>query len=278
MTTLQTIMRANGIVADPDLVLAACTKSGLAPSIMCAKLMRESGGGRNVFGSDRVAYPTSGAYTKSTKTVTRAAVQAYLKWRGAGPAAGRGGRQNGVGPSQLTWWTLQDEAERRGGLHLPGPNLDVGAAEFKRLLDKADGDLRAAAGEYNGGIRWREYGAAVEYAEWMVTQSARWQTLLNGSGSTLPATAPGSDLPTLRAGERSENVRRLQAWARTYPWPPAAKIPLVPATGYYGAQTIELVAAIQRYREVTGTDADGTIVGPRTNRSLAVLGYPWESR
>lgn len=268
-------MRANGIVADPDQVIAACTKCGLPLPIMCAKLRKESYGGRNVFGNDRVAYPTSGPYTAATEDVTRDATEAYLHWRGPGPAAGTSGRQNGVGPSQLTWWSLQDEAQRRGGLHLPQPNLDVGAAEFKRLLDRNRGDLRAAAGEYNGGGNWRRYQAAVAYAAWMVAETTRWTTLLNGSGSTLPATSPGADLPTLRAGERSENVRRLQDWSNWYPWAPA--LPVVPETGFYGAQTTALVAAMQRRVGVTGSDADGRIIGPRTNAALAALGYPDKS-
>lgn len=274
MATTQDIMREHSIVADPDLVITACTKTGLPLNIMCAKLRRESYGGRNVFGNDRVAYPTEGPYTADTEDVTREAVDAYLAWRGPGPAAGSSGRQNGVGPSQLTWWSLQDAAEAKGGVHLPGPNMEVGAAEFKRLLDKNGGDLRAAAAEYNGGGNWRDSTAAVAYGDAMVSDAAQWQTWLNGAGSPPPATVPGADLPALAYGERSENVRRFQDWSNWFNWVPA--LPVVSETGYYGTDTRELVRRIQVKAGITGPGSDGTAVGPKTNGYLAGLGYPYK--
>lgn len=274
MATLQEIMRAGGIVADPDLVIAACTKTGLPLNIECAVLDKESYSGRNVFGNDNVAYPTSGPYTADTVDVTREAVEAYLAWRGPGPGAASSGRQNGVGPNQLTYWDLQDEAEARGGLHLPGPNMETGCARLKKLLDANGGDLRTAAGLYNGGKNWQQ-NAGATYAEFVVNRSSLWTTRFNGAGTTPPPATPGADLPTIRYGERSENVRRLQDWSNWYAWSPVVKV--VSETGYYGNDTKEMVRQIQQRLGVTGSDADGSIVGPRTNAGLAARGYPNKS-
>lgn len=77
------------------------------------------------------------------------------------------------------------------------------------------------------------------------------------------------DLPTLRYRERGEAVYRLQLFL-TRNFPSYAKFS---PTAYYGEQTVAAVAEFQRRTGVTGPDADGTIVGPRTNEQLYRLGY-----
>lgn len=86
----------------------------------------------------------------------------------------------------------------------------------------------------------------------------------------------GSELPTLRYGMRdSAAVANLQAFlARVFPsYAGALGLPLLPATGNYLDQTKAWVAEFQRRVGITGPDADGSIVGPRTNAALAEHGY-----
>lgn len=80
-----------------------------------------------------------------------------------------------------------------------------------------------------------------------------------------------TELLTLRYGMRDNPaVANLQAFLRR-------KFPSyaggLPATGNYLDQTKAAVAEFQRRAGVTGSDADGTIVGPRTNTALAGFGY-----
>jgi peptidoglycan hydrolase-like protein with peptidoglycan-binding domain len=44
-------------------------------------------------------------------------------------------------------------------------------------------------------------------------------------------------------------------------------------TGFYGPFTVRAIAEFQRRTGVTGPDADGTIVGSRTNAALWAEGY-----
>lgn len=87
-----------------------------------------------------------------------------------------------------------------------------------------------------------------------------------------PAPAPSSSsLPTLRLGMRGDaGVAALQRFlAAVFP----AYAGSLPPTGNYLEQTRAAVREFQLRAGVTGADADGTIVGPRTNAALARFGY-----
>jgi N-acetyl-anhydromuramyl-L-alanine amidase AmpD len=84
-----------------------------------------------------------------------------------------------------------------------------------------------------------------------------------------PAPAPHADLPTLQYGQTSDAVHKLQEFlTRTF----GSYNKYVP-TGYYGDKTVEGVKEFQRRVGITGPDADGRIVGPRTNAKLWDYGY-----
>lgn len=109
-----------GILMPLRMLLAARdAKLPLAAAAAC--LIKETGGGRNVFGSDPTIFAGAGE-------VTEAKYRAYLAQRGP---KGRGGMQ-GVGPTQLTWYSFQDEADRLGGCWRPDVNMRVG---FTLLAD-----------------------------------------------------------------------------------------------------------------------------------------------
>lgn len=62
---------------------------------------------------------------------------------------GRGpGGQQGVGPMQLTHWSLQDEADREGGCWVPAPNVRVGCRHLVRLA-RQGASLRDTLSRYN---------------------------------------------------------------------------------------------------------------------------------
>lgn len=93
--------------------------------------------------------------------------------------------------------------------------------------------------------------------------------------SPAPAPTPaqdGSHLPSLSYGMRNDDrVKSLQRWLNAYPWRPA--LPLLPVTGNYLGQTQGVVRRAQAQVGVTGSDADGSVVGPRTNRAFWARGW-----
>lgn len=92
-----------------------------------------------------------------------------------------------------------------------------------------------------------------------------------GSGAVPPpAPAPTGD-PTLTRGMMNNpDVRKLQAFlARVF----KSYAGNLPATGNYLDQTVLVVKEFQKRAGVTGSDADGTIVGPRTWAALRRYGW-----
>jgi hypothetical protein len=77
----------------------------------------------------------------------------------------------------------------------------------------------------------------------------------------------GSHLPSLSYGMRGDpRVASLQRFLNAAPWNP--ELPLLPVTGNYLGQTQGVVRRAQAQVGVTGADADGSVVGARTNRAF----------
>lgn len=91
-----------------------------------------------------------------------------------------------------------------------------------------------------------------------------------------PAGRSASPLPTLQYGMRADSrVIALQRYLNAYPWNPA--LPLLTPLGNYLEQTRAVVKSAQAQCGVTGPDADGSIVGPRTSSAFAArpcAGFP----
>lgn len=121
----------------PFLTVAAALKADVKPQTALACLSCETGDGSNVFGCDWGPQNGQPPFCGDTVTVSR-----YRAMR-------RSGRQNGVGPTQLTSKELQDEADRRGGCARPYPNMVVGFRHLGKLI-RAHGVEKGAA-RYNGG-------------------------------------------------------------------------------------------------------------------------------
>jgi hypothetical protein len=93
-----------------------------------------------------------------------------------------------------------------------------------------------------------------------------------------PATPPpaldGSSLATLSYGMRNDSrVAAFQRQSNAFPWAP--ELPVVPATGNYLDQTKDLVRRLQAQCGITGPDADGSVIGPRTKTELARRSFRW---
>ncbi len=74
----------------------------------------------------------------------------------------------------------------------------------------------------------------------------------------------------LREGDTGPAVAALQRWLNAV-FPSYSRIDLEPQR--YGPATVAVVREFQRRAGVTGADADGTLVGPRTWAALAAHGY-----
>jgi hypothetical protein len=246
------VLTQNGI-RNAQLVVEAAQIAGLELASAAAMLEKESAGGRNVWGHDGV--PTGGAYVKGAE-VTRSAYMAYKR----ALELGKAGRQ-GVGPCQLTYGPFQDQADDMGGCWEPTFNIRVGFRVLQGLI--ASYGVRDGFRRYNGSGE-----AAVRYADDVMAKRAAWQARL--SGSTSPAPSTGGTPGTLRQGDTGPAVAKLQAWLNRM-YPAYSRIDINPQR--YGPQTVGVIREFQRRSGVTGPDADGTIVGPRTWAALLAAGY-----
>ena len=239
-------LQAGGIKA-PETAIAESRRAGLDLAYACALLQKESGGGANVFGHDR---DRSGRYIFPARdgavAVTEELYREYKRRRGP---TGKGGMQ-GVGPTQLTWWEFQDEADREGGCWKPAVNMRVG---FRRLAA-----LMREHGEADGARRYNGSGdAAVAYSADLREKARAWQARL--AGVPVPA-AP----QLLRRGDEGQLVEKL-----------TKRLSYVRRKGSRdryldGARKrldAEAEAAVKAFQRDHGLDDDG-VVGPKTALKL----------
>jgi hypothetical protein len=188
MTSAAEVLAAGGILRAPEVIELAAA-AGLDLAAAATMLIKESGGGRNVWGSDGVVV-APGTYVKGA-AVTKSA---YLAYRAA-VVAGRAGRQ-GCGPTQLTYGGYQDQADQAGGCWDWRANVSTGFRALQALI-KAKG-LRDGFRAYNG------TGPAAEaYATASITLYNTWRSRLAGATSSTPE----DDMPSLdevRAVVRAE--------------------------------------------------------------------------
>jgi hypothetical protein len=215
------VLAAGGIVRAAEVATIAA-RAGLDLASAATLLDMESAGGHNVWGHDGV--DPCEAYIKGGK-VTRENYAAYLKIRGA-----RHQRSQGVGPTQLTWWELQDQADRRGGCWDWATNCAVGFEHLAALIGTHG--VRDGFRAYNGAGE-----AARAYAAKAIGIRDSWRARLAGCART-----------TVRRGDRGELVEQVQAAVG------------VPADGIFGPAT---EGAVRRWQATRGLVADG-IVGPAT--------------
>lgn len=133
-------------------------RAGISLSLAYALVEQETWNGKNVFGHD----PTSSIPRAWRGTYVTA--EKYRYYKGRRPRYG----MQGVGPLQLTWYAIQDKADRLGGCHVPKYNLRVGFATLAALIRTYG---------YAGGVRrYNGSGAAAEaYSRSVRTRAVKWR-------------------------------------------------------------------------------------------------------
>ena len=156
------VLAARGILRAPEVVELAAA-AGLDLAAAAVLLIKESGGGNNLWGFDPV--PTGGSYDKGG-VVTRGD---YLAYRAA--RAQRTAGQQGCGPTQLTLDAFQQRADAAGGCWDWRANCLTG---FRILRD-----LIAQYGERGGFRRYNGSGPAAErYADDAMARLGQWRAWL----------------------------------------------------------------------------------------------------
>jgi hypothetical protein len=231
--------------------------AGLDLAAAATMLELESGGGRNIFGHDAV--PTAGTYTPGGP-VTSSNYAAYK----AAVRAGRAGRQ-GVGPSQITYGPYQDACDQQGGCWDWRTNARYGFGVLAGLI--------RSYGTRDGFRRYNGSGVAAQaYATKAMAKYATWQARLAGVDTTVLVSSTTSTAGGTYAqeGDTGARVAALQTFLNTS-FPSYSHIDLGPQR--YGPQTVAVVKEFQRRAGVTGPDATGETVGPRTLAALQSYGY-----
>lgn len=169
-------LNAWGILRAAEVVEIAAG-AGLELASAATMLEKESGGGRNVWGHDGVN--TGGFYNKGSD-VTR---EAYETWK---PHRAQLGSQ-GVGPTQLTYPPLQDQADRLGGCWDWRTNVTVG---FRQLAE-----LQRQYGIRGGFRRYNGSGPGAErYADDAMAKRGKWLARIGPVSPPAPP-APPPPLP-----------------------------------------------------------------------------------
>lgn len=94
-----------------------------------------------------------------------------------------------------------------------------------------------------------------------------WDVVLTRAGATPDPGAPSGTYCRMR--DRGERVMKLQQFMTSM----FHSYNMYRPTGFYGLATRDGVAEFQKRTDITGSDADGTIVGPRTLAKLAEFGF-----
>jgi peptidoglycan hydrolase-like protein with peptidoglycan-binding domain len=93
--------------------------------------------------------------------------------------------------------------------------------------------------------------------------------MLPGLVGANPSTPAPASEPYCRLRDRNDRVMKLQQFmTTTFP-----SYNLYRPTGFYGLATVEGVKEFQKRTGITGPDANGEIVGPRTLRELGKFGF-----
>lgn len=96
----------------------------------------------------------------------------------------------------------------------------------------------------------------------------------DGAAPTPTAPVTPTSMATLQYGMRNDSrVAAFQRQSNAYNWQP--ELPLLEPYGNYLDKTRDVVRRAQVQMGITGEDADGSIIGPRTKAELARRGFRW---
>jgi hypothetical protein len=159
-----------------QVIVEEAQRVGLDLALACALVAQESGG-RNIFGCD--LGPVGDRPPYCHQEITRDRVQKLID----SPF------MNGVGLTQLTWFTFVDEAEALGGAHIPRNQCRVGFQLLKKYREKYP--YLEAFGAYNAGEANRHSTQATRYAAHLAERHRLWKALV-GNGVDAAARLPGA--------------------------------------------------------------------------------------
>jgi len=240
-STVNERLRAGGIL-DPGTAIAEAQRAGLPLKLACAMLEKESAGGHNVFGHDR------GTIFAGAGAVTEAKYREYKRKR---IASGNKFMQ-GVGPCQLTWWSIQDAADKAGGCWRPEINMRIGFGHLAGLVKQH--------GESDGARRYNGSGAdAVAYSKDLLAKARKWEAILAGAkvaGVAAPRVVRLGD-----AGALVEKVTRRLSYVRSR----KTRAPYLDGPRRRFGSKAE--AALKAFQAEHGLEDDG-VFGPATARKL----------
>jgi hypothetical protein len=200
MTAAEVLAKHGTLRAAEVVELAAA--AGLELAAAATLLEKESSGGRNIFGNDKVE--TGGFYVKGGEVTEEAfgRYKAHRKELGA----------QGVGPTQLTLPAFQDRADDRGGCFDWRVNCSVGFEILAGLI-KENG-IHHGFRIYNGGPQPSK--AAESYAEDAVKKLDVWRSRLAGAVGEEEMPLNDADKQWLRQEIRdaiNEHADKLFRWA-----------------------------------------------------------------
>jgi hypothetical protein len=155
--------KARGMQNSLRIILEA-RRSKVPISLAFAFIEQESGPmGLNVFGRDDSIFRGAGIVTE----------QMYKKYK---RERDRTGKEQGVGPAQLTAKDLQDRADELGGCWIPKHTIRAGMERIGWLLGRFSDQERAIA-SYNAGVSgWRN---GLRYAGEVSAKQGRWHKWLS---------------------------------------------------------------------------------------------------
>jgi hypothetical protein len=172
-------------IRNPLFTVLAAKIARIPLSLACALITQESYGGLDIWGGDegthdgmKAIFTFGGKYTNSknelVSPVTKQAYDAYRTARGNPGRKGNALREQGVGPTMLTYANVQDDADDLGGAWRPLPNMIVGFSELHQLIKGAGNDLALGVQRYNASSA-QEPGA---YATGVLDYQAQWKAVV----------------------------------------------------------------------------------------------------
>lgn len=147
-------------------IILEARRTGIPISLAFALIEQESTNGANVWGHD------DGKPFEGAGKVTKENYRKY-KWLRDRGGKGQGGMQ-GVGPAQLTHWSFQDEADRRGGAWKPKHNISTAFDHLSHLI-QMEGKSKGLAIYNAGATNWRN---GIGYANSVQTKQKKWHKAL----------------------------------------------------------------------------------------------------
>jgi hypothetical protein len=190
-----------------QVIVEEAEEADLDLALACALVDQESDG-RNIFGCDLGPVGDRPPYCHHEVTQERTKKLMDSSF------------MNGVGLTQLTWFTFVEDAEELGGAHLPRNQCRVGFRLLKEYRKKYP--YLEALGAYNAGEAKRRSADALAYAEQLSEVHNKWKALVGSTDGAEPR-PPGQT----NFDKGIEYLLPAVGKARYWFWPP--KLDIVPS-------------------------------------------------